>query len=97
MVFRSSFGFTLDSEATMRQNISEELPFNLAADVALLAAKDGALLARPVVSLPDLRGLVLHYFDQPRKAGTLSWQTHALSSEEIWVKIGGDHGAGTSR
>ena len=40
----SLFGVSLESEAVMRQQISEELPFELSAELVPLLAKDGTIL-----------------------------------------------------
>ncbi len=91
----SSFGVTLESEASMRQRISDELPFELCADLVPLVRKDGSIAAKPVVRFLDLPGLILHYFSQHQIANTISWHGGALPSDEVWVKIGGDHGGGS--
>ena len=91
----SLFGVSLESEAVMRQQISEELPFELSAELVPLLAKDGTITAKPVVRFFDLPALILHYLGQHQIANTISWHDGALPSDEIWVKIGGDHGGGS--
>ena len=89
------FGVVLDSEAAMRHQISKELPFELLAEQIPLADKTGNISMKPVVRYPDLVGLILHYLSQHKVANTLCWHNGALPSNEVWVKLGGDHGGGS--
>ena len=91
----SSFGVKLDSEVKMREQIHEELPFALPAELVPLVAKGGSVALKPVVCFPDLVGLVEHYLSQHHLAGSLSWHEGVLPNDEVWVKIGGDHGGGS--
>ena len=87
------FGIPLESESTVRQQIASSLPFTILADNAPLCNRDGVVLA-PVVRFPDLVESVLHYVNMHDKAGTLShaWKEKVIPADEIWIKIGGDHG-----
>ena len=91
----SSFGVVLQSEPAMRQQISKELPFSLVAEMLPQSSKTGSVELKPVVKLPDLKRLVLYYLDQHEVAGSLTWHDGALPGNEVWVKVGGDHGGGS--
>ena len=90
-----SFGVFLDSEAAMRQQISKELPFELSAKLLPLTDKGGAVSLKPAVYFPDLVALVLHYLNEHKHSNTLVWHDGAIPSDEVWVKLGGDHGGGS--
>lgn len=88
----SSFGVHFESEAEMRQQVHTDLPFHLLAeDVPLAIDKSGTIALRPMVRFPDLTELVLHYIMQHYNAGSLCWPSEN-HKDEIWVKLGGDHG-----
>ena len=89
----TAFGVSMDSETTMRQQIAENLPFDLIAEGVPLADKSGDASMKPMVRFPDLPKLVHHYLNQHEKAGTLCW--HSDNHDQVWVKIGGDHGGGS--
>ena len=80
----SSFGIVLQSEPAMRQQISKELPFSLVAEMLPLSSKTGSIELKPVVKLPDLERLVLHYLDQHEVAGSLTRHDGALPGDEVW-------------
>ena len=90
-----SFGVNIESEASMRHQIREDLPFELNAELAPLADRGGTISLKPVVRFPDLVGLVLHYLRQHELANTLTWHNGALPADKVWVKLGGDHGGGS--
>ena len=79
----------------MRQQISRELNFSLVAEMLPLSSKTGSIELKPVVKLPDLERLVLHYLDQHEVAGALTWHNGELPGDEMWVKVGGHHGGGS--
>ena len=89
----SSFGISMDSESNTRRQVSEGLPFKLIAERVPMADKTGTISLKPMVRFSDLPAVVKHYLAQHEKAGTLVW--HTKEQEEVWVKIGGDHGGGT--
>ena len=40
----------------------------------------------------NLIEVILHYISLNHKAGTLTWRDGSLPEDQIWVKLGGDHG-----
>ena len=46
---------------------------------------------RPLVEVADLTTFVLHLLDQYSETGKLI-DTPGIPADEIWIKIGGDHG-----
>ena len=91
----SSFGVALQPESSMREQISKDLPFELSAELVPLSNKSGEIELKPVVKFPDLSDLILHYLSQHKTGGILSWHDGALPDDEVWIKIGGDHGGGS--
>ena len=89
-----SFGVNLESEGVMRQQLAEELPFPIVAKYVPMAEKNGAVTMKVMVVIEDLVGIVCHYLSQHEEAGTLYWH-NALPEQEIWIKLGGDHGGGS--
>ena len=75
----SSFRVSLDSEATMREQVSQQLPFDLIAELVPLADRSGQVTMKSVVRFPDLIGLVMHYLGQHTAAGMLSWHSGAFA------------------
>jgi len=75
----------------MRRQLSEELPFPLVAKELPLVDSSGAVVMGPTVCIEDLVSLVMHFIELNDAAGTLVWPA-TVPKEEVWVKIGGDHG-----
>ena len=46
----------------------------------------------PVASIEDLPGFVSSLLDQNQQKQLLTWHDGGIPSDEIWLKIGGDHG-----
>ena len=89
--YMKEFGIKIESESTMRKQITDELPFPLISqEVPLL--RNGEMVLSPVVRFENLVDVVLHYLDLHSAAGTLVWHDGAIPEDEIWVKVGGDHG-----
>eukprot|EP00117_Sycon_ciliatum_P016182 scpid19464/ scgid4041/ E3 ubiquitin-protein ligase NRDP1; RING finger protein 41 &gt; E3 ubiquitin-protein ligase NRDP1; RING finger protein 41 len=84
-------GLSLESEREMRKQLSEELPFPLVAKEVPLLDSSGTVIMSPVVCFDNLVELVLHFVELNEEAGTLVWEG-ACPEDELWVKIGGDHG-----
>ena len=85
------FGIKIESESTMRKQITVELPFLLISqEVPLLRNRE--MVLSPVVRFENLVDVVLHYLDLPSAVGTLVWHDGAIPEDEIWVKVGGDLG-----
>ena len=78
----------------MRKKVSSGLPFKLIAEEVPMADRHGNVTLRPMVRFPSLLQLVHHYLDEHQLGGTLHWH-NKQKVDEVWVKIGGDHGGGT--
>ena len=76
----------------MRKQISKELPFDLLAEEVPLFDKNGSISMCPVVCFVNLIEVILHYISLNHKAGILTWRDGSLHEDQIWVKLGGDHG-----
>ena len=90
--YLKEFGVKLESEHVMRKQISKELPFDLLAEEVPLFDKNGSISMCPVVCFVNLIEVILHYISLNHKAGTLTWRDGSLPEDQIWVKLGGDHG-----
>ena len=87
------------SEAVMRRKSNEQFPFAIIAEKVPMEVRTKSgeieIMPAPLVAVPNLVDLVLHYLSLHREAGTLTWHNGAIPASEIWVKLGGDHGGGT--
>ena len=90
--YLKEFGVKLESEHVMRKQISKELPFDLLAEEVPLFDKNDSISMCPVVCFVNLIEVILHYISLNHKAGTLTWRNGSLPEDQIWVKLGGDHG-----
>ena len=87
-------GIPLQSEPRMHQQLAKEVLFELSAEMLPLANKGGTVKMKPVIRFPDI-DLIHHCLAQHQAAMSLCWHNGALPADEIWVKIGGDHGGGS--
>eukprot|EP00117_Sycon_ciliatum_P024254 scpid42675/ scgid20399/ len=76
----------------MRQQLHDQLRFDIVAENVPFVNKTGTVVARPVVMLPDLVGTVHSYLDELQATQQLHWHEGAIPADEVWVKVGGDHG-----
>ena len=49
----------------------------------------------PVGTVRDIPQLVGNLLDQYEREGKLTWHENTIPNDEIWVKMGGDHGGGS--
>ena len=49
----------------------------------------------PVALVPDLQKFVKELLDKLDQEGKLTWHDNGIPEDEIWVKIGEDHGRGS--
>ena len=47
---------------------------------------------KPVVSISDLPTFVSNLLNQYQEKENLTWHNQSIPDDEIWIKIGGDHG-----
>ena len=85
------YGLHLESERKMRQQLDEQMPFNIIADNVPFSVA-GAIVLRPMVTIPDVVGTVMHYLDKLDKTSQLVWHNGTIPADEVWTKVGGDHG-----
>ena len=53
------------------------------------------LLTAPAATITDITTLVTNLLTEYKRQGCLTWHDGALPEDEIWVKLGGDHGGGS--
>ena len=90
-VWLNDFGLHLESERVMRRQLQDQMPFNIVAENAPFKVS-GAITLRPMVTIPDLVGTVHHYLARLQATNQLYWHDGAIPDDELWVKVGGDHG-----
>eukprot|EP00117_Sycon_ciliatum_P046983 scpid49621/ scgid33600/ len=86
------FRVPIESEGSMRKRLDEDLPFDILAEELPLQARSGEVVMSPVVRFDSLVRVVLHYLDMYESVGQLTWRDGAIPDDEVWVKVGGDHG-----
>lgn len=87
-----SFGVRMESERSVRSSI-RELPKYIAEDTPM-ATRNGPVSLSPMVYIPDLVNYILFMLDSHSSADTLVWH-NGMPHNEVWVKLGGDHGGGS--
>jgi hypothetical protein len=55
----------------------------------------GHKLEAPFGYIKDLKGFVSELLTQYEKEGLLNWHDGSIPKDQLWVKIGGDHGKGS--
>ena len=53
------------------------------------------LVQTPVASIEDISDYVTKLLDEHERQGNLTWHDGAIPEDEIWLKIGADHGGGS--
>ena len=63
----------------------------------ILVNEDKSEMERPTAVgwIEDVTKLVTQLLDQYDKEGKLTWHNDTIPQDEIWVKVGGDHGGGS--
>ena len=87
------FNVHLQSEQGIRQFIATKLPAYTAEKIPMVNGQGEVQLTNCVYFL-DLVAIVMHYLDWYDAKGLLTWHEGATPDDQIWVKIGGDHGGG---
>ena len=65
-------------------------------DKSSVKSSDGLKITMtPVVKVKSLRHYVTHLLDMYYQNGRLTWDTNGIPEDEVWIKIGGDHGGGS--
>ena len=87
-----SFGIELESERVVRASISA-LPKYHAEDIPMVT-RTGSVEMTTYVYIPDLVSYILYMLNERDSHNTLVWHP-GMPEEEVWVKLGGDHGGGS--
>ena len=53
------------------------------------------IVSSPVVKVESLRRYVTHLLNEYDRCNKLTWETNGIPEDEVWIKIGGDHGGGS--
>jgi hypothetical protein len=56
------------------------------------ASNINRIVKTPLATVADLKSFVSELLDQYEEKGMLTWHENTIPENEIWVKIGGDHG-----
>ena len=91
-------GVSIASEHQERKFFKEEVAESVTID-RITVPTDGKLgqseKAEPVALVPDLEKFVKNLLDKLDAEGKLTWHENGIPEDEIWIKIGGDHGRGS--
>jgi len=90
--YLKEFGVQIESEHEMRAQVKTVLPFELQCREEALFDKSGSIVMCPVASFPGLTDLILHFITLNEESDLLTWRDGAIPEDEVWVKVGGDHG-----
>ena len=88
------FGVQLESERTARSFIASTIPAYTAKEVPL-TKRNGDIVLAAAVYFPNLIDLVTHYLDMYGKHSKLCSHGGVIPTNQVWLKLGGDHGGGT--
>ena len=86
-------GVELESERKMRAFIATQVP-NYSVKTAPTMKQNGDLRMAAVVYFQDLVSVVMFFLDKLDSVNRLT-RSNDIPGFEVWIKIGGDHGAGT--
>ena len=93
--FLKDSGIDVESEKKQRTVQKEIRCGTVQTEKRMLSNSNGDMLETPVAfieSIPDFVKSVLDQYDQNNK---LTWHNGTIPSNEIWIKVGGDHGGGS--
>ena len=88
------FGVQLESERTARSFIASTIPAYTAKEVPL-TKRNGDIVLAAAVYFPNLIDLVTHYLDMYGKHSKLCSHGGVIPTNQVWLKLGGDHGGGS--
>ncbi|KAI8495260.1 hypothetical protein Bbelb_272460 [Branchiostoma belcheri] len=93
------YGVATESERRMRQTTANLLSaYEVTAELLPFSVKtddDEVIIAlRPCAYIFSLPSAVFDYLERSKRAKTLEWPGPTMT-DEIWLKIGGDHGGGS--
>ncbi|XP_066300278.1 uncharacterized protein [Branchiostoma lanceolatum] len=93
------YGIIVESEKVSRARaaqllsdmevVCENLPFTLKVD------DETKVVLRPCAYLHSMKDALWDFLKRSKEAGTLTWHGDAIPANEVWVKVGGDHGGGS--
>lgn len=87
-------GLKLESEHALRKTLATSLPVYEAKELPMVT-KSGEILMTPTVYLPNLLEVISHYLALYESANLLHSHDGTIPDDEIWIKLGGDHGGGS--
>ena len=97
--FLKSIGVNLACEKKERQEQKEAMFGDVVTETVdlILVNEDKSEVEKPtaVGRIEDITKLVTQLLDQYNKEGKLTWHNDTIPQDEIWVKVGGDHGGGS--
>ena len=91
-------GISIQNEKSMRdigKNIIGESVCSTT--ITVTDPNDGTSSQEPVAIVPSLHSFVLTLLDGYHESGQLTWHDNGIPSNQIWVKVGGDHGRGSMK
>lgn len=85
-------GTDIESEKKQR-NVQKEIRCGkVRSEKRLLSNSNSDMIETPVAYIENIPDFVKSVLDQYEENRKLTWHNGAIPSNEIWVKVGGDHG-----
>ena len=92
--FLKDSGIDIESEKKQR-NVQKEIRCGtVRTEKRLLTNSNGDLMETPVAYIENIPEFVKSVLDQYDQNNKLTWHNGTIPSDEIWIKVGGDHGGG---
>ena len=61
-----------------------------------MSEQSGCFSLAPLVRFPNLKQVIIHFLNEQNQAKSLTWHA-GMPENEICLKLGGDHGGGSSK
>ena len=97
-ILKTNMGVRLASQKEQKKVYKEIVKGKVMIDNIAVEKKTTAGQASkqvPMGRVPDLQKFMFNLLDNYDKQGSLFWQDVGIPDNEVWVKIGGDHGQGS--
>ena len=95
--FLKAIGVDMEGEKAERALQDEIMCGQIQTEKKLLLDETTPAMNAPIASVgsDNLPSFVTKLLDQYEEEGLLTWQDNNIPRDEIWVKVGGDHGGGS--
>ena len=90
----NDFGLQLEPEKVARSFIATHIPKYVVKEVPMVK-RSGEVIMASMIFFPSLLEIVMHYLSLYDKQGSLTWRGDVIPEDQVWIKLGGDHGGGS--